>query len=146
MVIAEWLQGVQEYLADEFPTHTVRIGEPDEEDTQNQRDEDLILIWWEVSDQYARDIALATPIMFIRWLPTKSRKAPRTTNPDDPIVLAEAAEALMVAMKAKRRFGDFAEHVACHVSSVRPVTKPKGSWYVQATVQGVSPNLATSAA
>lgn len=145
-VIVTWVEGVKTYLATQFADADIRIGEPDVDDTQNQREKDLILIWLGDWNELASDMALAAPYLLIRWLPAKSRKQPRRENPNDPTVLYQAMEDLMVAMKTKGRFGDIAPRVACHISSAKCVTKPAGSWYVEATLLASSAHLAVSAA
>lgn len=144
-VLVTWTEGVKTYLAGQFPAADVRIGEPDETETQNQRDKDLILIWLGEWNALSSDIALASPNLQIRWLPAKSRKLPRRETPNDPAVLYQAMEDLMVAMKEKRKFGDLAPRVACYVSSGRVVTQPKANWYMQVTLQGSSAHLAVDA-
>jgi len=145
-ILVTWVGGVKSILQAAFPAVEVRIGEPDEEDTQNQREKDLILVWLGAWDELQRDIALAAPNVQIRYLPTKSRKQGRDATPDDPTDLYQALEDVMVAMKPHRAFGAVAPRVACHISAGRAVTQPKGSWYVQFTLQGNSAHLATGAA
>lgn len=145
-MLVTWTEGVKTYLAAQFPTADVRVGEPDETDTQNQRETDLILVWLGEWNELAADMAIAAPNLQIRWLPSRSRKQPRRENPDDPAVLYQAMEDLMVAMKAVRKFGDIAPRVACHVSSAKVTTQPKGNWFMQATLLGSSAHLAVDAA
>lgn len=145
-ILVTWVDGVVAYLQAQFTTADVRVGEPDPENSQNQRDNDLICVWMPGFDELQRDIGLATPSLTVRWYPAKSRKQGRAHNPDDPRTLYQIAEDLMVAMNEKRRFGDFADRVACHVSACKPVTQPEGNWYVEATVLGVSKNLAVDSA
>lgn len=145
-IIVTWANGVRATLAAAFPNADVRIGEPDEDETENQRDKDLILIWLGAWGALQRDIALADPNLQIRYLPSRSRKQPRRTTPDDPAVIYQALEDVMAALKPYRKFGDLAPRVAAYISSAQPVTQPKGSWYAQFTMTGSSAHLATEAA
>lgn len=145
-IINTWVAGVKSKLQTAFPHAEVRVGEPDEEDTENQRDRDLILVWLGTWGAQQRDIALADPNLQIRYLPTRSRKQPRRESPDDPAVVYQALEDVMTALKPYRRFGDLAPRVAAYISAAQPVTQPKGNWYAQLTMTGASAHLATEAA
>jgi hypothetical protein len=140
-LITDWRTAVQEYLADQFPDADVRGGH---DNTVNRDQKDQILVFWPGWPELARDIALATPTLTIRYFPSLS-KQPTTTSPRDEAPLEQAAVDLMVAMADKRKTGDFVDRLACRISKCVP-NPDQSAWYVEATVQAYALNLAASAA
>ena len=139
--ITQWRAAVEAYLADQFPKAEVVGGS---REGVNQRDKDLVAVWWPGWDELPRDITLATPTLTIRYFPSKS-KLPKRENPRDPSALEQAAAGLMLAMRAKQKVGDFVPKLACGISRVVPVDLPE-QWYVEATVTSFTFHLARNAA
>lgn len=139
--ITQWRSAVQAYLDEQFRDAEVVGGH---RDGLNQRNKDLIAVWWPGWDELARDVSLATPTLTIRYFPTKS-KLPRSETPRDPSALEEAAVGLMLAMRDKRGVGDFVEKLSCRISRIVPVDLPD-QWYVEATLASYTFHLASAAA
>lgn len=140
-LITSWRTAVQTYLAEQFPTATVKGGR---DVKANREPQDQILVFWPGWPELPRDISLATPTLLIRYFPSIS-KQPTTVSPRDEGPLEQAAVSLMQAMAPMRKTGDFVAGLACRVSKVVP-NADQAAWYVEATVQAYALNLAATAA
>jgi hypothetical protein len=128
-VIAEWRQGVHDYLATQFPAAAVLSGQQD----GVVRDKDTILVWFPGWKVLGRDIALSTPTLTLRYFPARS-KQPSATIPPDPQPLEAATDALIAAFhRATQVPGFFTDGLACYLADVTPNYQPE-LWRVEATL------------
>ncbi len=126
----DWLNGVANYLAAQFPAADVVRGE---RDGVWRDDQDLIAVWWPGWDTLTRDIALATPTLALRYFPRRSTQ-PADATPADPDVLLDAADALIAKLsRTTQAVGFFTSGLSCRLSSIRPNYAPD-VWRIEATL------------
>lgn len=140
-LVTDWRLAVMAWLQTEFPDAEVDAGQ---KDGVNQRDVDLIRVWWPGWARSSRDASFATPTLHIRYFPSRSAKI-SDTEPRDPSDLEQAGTDLMIAFRDKRSVGDFVPGLACQITTVTVNDKPD-QWYVEAVLQALTLHLATSAA
>lgn len=131
MTMLGWLTGVKTYLATEFPSCEVVLGE--RKDRRWQGEQDLIAVWWPGWDELTRDVALAQPTLQLRYFPAKS-KQPALDTPHDPTDLVVAGDLLLAAFPRPTTVpGFFTDGLACRLSTLRPNYAPD-VWRVDGTL------------
>lgn len=139
-IITDWRVATMACLQAAFPESEVVAGE---KAGVNRRADALIRVWWPGWAAVPRDIALANPMLLIRYFPTRSKQPGDV--PRDPSELEQASADIMAAFASKRKAGDLVANLACYVKSCVP-NYADDQWHVEAQLQSITLNLAATSA